>query len=203
MVNKKLIWIITIWVTITVLNYYYFTFFILPLALFLFFLFFTVIFIAELVRLLQRREKVKRYRIEELIVYSIILPLTFFHQFTASIIEKMDWHLQYNKRCLIVEQVKNYTLNPNVSWNGSLCELQYIFPVLSNDGNLLIIERENSTQPNVTVEFFIYRDLLDHPPTKIVYTNDLIQITELEQRINLRPKDNWKLEDNWYRTVGF
>ena len=51
-----------------------------------------------------------------------------------------------------MEQVKNKELNPNVSWNGWVCELPFEFPVVSNGGNDIGITR-NEENNGTTVTF--------------------------------------------------
>src|SRR5690606_38176071 len=100
-----------------------------------------------------------------------------------------------------VNQVLNKELNPNVSWNGWVCELPYEFPVVSNGGNDIGISR-NDENGKTTVSFWVFRNFFDSPSTRFVYTNDPEQRKELEKRVIERPEGNWKLKEYWYRTYG-
>ena len=113
----------------------------------------------------------------------------------------MDWLIFENKRTEIVKQVKDKELNPNVSWNGWVCELPFEFPVISNGGNDIGIYR-NKENNRTTVTFWVFRNFFDSPSTYFVYTNDPEEKKRIEEKIKNKPRNNWKIKKNWYRTYG-
>ena len=114
-------------------------------------------------------------------------------------IEKLDWHIFYNTRTKVVQQVKNGELKPNVGWNGWVCQLPYEFPVISNGGNDIGISKNELTN-EVTVTFWVSRNFLSAPSTHIVYTNRPEDIEYYNDLIERNPVDNWQIEENWFRT---
>ncbi|ESU21379.1 hypothetical protein FCR2A7T_05520 [Flavobacterium cauense R2A-7] len=117
------------------------------------------------------------------------------------IIEKVDWNVFFYKRNQIVEKVKNGELKPNVSWNNWVCQLPFEFPIISNSGNDIGI-RKNENNGKYTIHFWVFRNFLDNPSTYFVYTEDEDDIKAFEEEIKKNPKENWKLEENWYRIYG-
>ena len=107
----------------------------------------------------------------------------------------------YSKRMDVIQEVKNGKLNPNVSWNNWVCELPFEFPIVSNGCNDIGIYR-NKINSSVTVIFWVYRNFFTAPSTKFVYSNDREQIKELDHQVLHDPKNNWRINDNWYRTFG-
>jgi len=194
--KKTLIWITLIWVIITFINYYYTNFFFLAFIWFGMVLFFAIITLIELSKLNTTRASIIKF-----IVLLILLFFTFRRDVPNLIIEKIDWVIFENKRNEIVKQVKKGILNPNVEWNGWVCELPYEFPVVSNGGNDIGIYR-NKKQDKLTVSFWVFRNFFDHPSTYIIYSNDKKIIDRLEKKIDEKPKNNWKLKKNWYRIYG-
>ncbi len=89
--------------------------------------------------------------------FSILFLLTLYRHKTNLAIEKVDWFILENKRNEIVEKVKNKELNPNVSWNGWVCELPFEFPIVSNGGNDIGISR-NEENNGTTVTFWVFRN---------------------------------------------
>jgi hypothetical protein len=200
--SKVLMSIVGFWFILTLINYYYTPYFILPVIWTGVSLFFGVFTIALILRLIKERKKPNKLEVQKLIVFSLLFFLTFFDFFTHGIIEKIDWMILYNKRIDIIEKVKNNELNPNVSWNDRLCQLQFEFPVVSNGGNDIIIKRNNNIG-TCTVVFWVYRNFFSSPSTHFIYTNDPEEINRIENKIKHRPSDNWKIEENWYRTFGY
>jgi len=203
MENKGLVGLIIVWVAIKILNYYFSTVFLLSIILFLMFLYFLIMSVVQIRHTIKERKHISKSRIQKLTVYSLLLVISFLFPYTNTLIEKADWHLQYTKRKAIVEQVRNYKLTPNTEnkyypW----CKLPFIVPVVSNDGNEIIIRRENSLYPKISVGFIIYTGFLDHPSTMLVYSDDPFTLKDLEERIKNDPRENWKIEKNWYRTQG-
>jgi hypothetical protein len=203
MKNKKLVWIITIWVTVKILNYYFDTFLFLPLVLFLAFFFFLIMFIIQTTKTIKERKHLTQLRIQKLTVYGILLIINCLYPYTNTLIEKADWHLSYNKRIAIIEQVHNFELRPRTDNNYfPKCKLPYKLPVVSNNGNEIIIKRKSSHDPKITVEFIIYQGFIDEPSTMLIYSDDPVKLQELQKRIKVQPDENWKLEENWYRIRG-
>jgi len=199
--KKSLIWIVIGWILLSLFNYYYMNFFFLAFELLGLTITLFVISIFQILRLIEERNKMTRLRIQKAVVFSSLFLLTFFHSFTNRIIEKVDWTVFESKRNKIVKQVKERKLSPNVGWNGWVCELPFEFPVVSNGGNDIGVYR-NKTNETLTVTFWVFRNYFDSPSTQFVYTDDLIEIERIEKKIKNNPSENWKLNDNWYRTYG-
>ncbi|WP_179020632.1 hypothetical protein [Winogradskyella forsetii] len=200
--NKKtLIWIVIIWVVLTLVNYYFVPYFIVALEWLILSLVLLIWSIGQIVKLIKERKNLSRQRITSVLVISSLFLLTFFRQPVNQIIEKSDWYIFYNKRTEVVEQVKKGELNPNVSWNGWVCELPFEFPVISNGGNDIGIFR-NQENNQTTVTFWVFRNFFDSPSTHFVFTDDPEEIKRIEEKIEIRPNDNWRIEENWYRTYG-
>ncbi|MDR0790402.1 MAG: hypothetical protein LBO06_06370 [Bacteroidales bacterium] len=160
-----------------------------------------ILFIIQLIELIQERKKLKRRRIISVIVLSVLLFFSIRMMFLIGLlIEKIDFAIFYNKRMEIVEQVKTKQLNPNVEWNGFLCQLPFEYPIISHSGNDICIYRNDTTQ-TVEVSFFISRGFLDIPSKFFVYTNDSNMIKKYEMLIKEKPENNWKKQDNWYRIL--
>lgn len=198
MTNKTLIWIVITWLVLAVVNYYFVPYFIVVLEWILLLFIFACWFIIEIVEIIWKRNKRARSRFAPAATILMLLILTYLRP-QNRIIEKIDWYIFYNKRNEIIRQVKNDELKPNVSWNGWICELPYELPVISNGGNDIGISKNDSTG-NVTVTFWIFRNFFSAPSTHFVYTDDPGQIEWIDELIKQNPGDNWKIEENWYRT---
>jgi len=201
MSKKKLIWISICWIILTLLNHYYVPYFILAFEWFLLLGLLFVLTIIQIIKLIQERKKINKQRIYSLLIIGGIFIMTFYQNIPNWVIEKVDWFVFLNKRIEIVEQVKKDELSPNVDWNGWVCELPFEFPVVSNGGNDIGIFK-NKTDSSLTVQFWIYRNFFDSPSTYLIYTEDNDDIERIEKKILKRPRDNWKLRDNWYRVYG-
>ncbi len=199
MSNKTLIWIVTIWMVLTVINYYLVPYFIVVLEWILLLFIFLFWFIIEIIKLIRKRIKGTQLSIGPAATILILLLLTYWRP-QNRMTEKIDWYIFYNRRSEIVRQVKNDELKPNVSWNGWICELPYEFPVVSNGGNDIGISKNDSTD-NVTVTFWVFRNFFSAPSTHFIYTNDPEKIKQIDGLIARNPGDNWKIEENWYRTL--
>ena len=199
--RKSLIWIVSIWIVLTLVNYYFVPYFIVALEWLILSLALLIWSIRQIVKLINERKNLSRQRITSVLVITSLFLLTFFRQPVNRIIEKADWHIFYNKRTEVVEQVKNGELKPNVSWNGWVCELPYEFPVISNGGNDIGIFR-NQENSRTTVTFWVFRNFFDSPSTHFVFTDDPAEVKRIEEKIANRPNDNWRIKDNWYRTYG-
>ena len=197
--KKKLIWIVSAWVFLTLVNYYFVPYFIVVLEWLILSLALLILTIGQIIKLIRERKNLTRQRIISVSVILTLFLLTFYRQPINQIIEKVDWHIFYNKRTEVVEQVKNGELKPNVSWNGWVCELPYEFPVISNGGNDIGISKNDSTN-EVTVTFWVFRNFFSAPSTHFVYTNRPEDIQYYNDLIERSPNENWKIEDNWYRT---
>jgi hypothetical protein len=201
MTKKGLIWIIIAWVSITLINYYYTIYFILAIIWFVLIISLFYLMLVQLKKTFEERKNLSKLRITNLLTFSLLFILTLYRHKTNLVIEKIDWFLLENKRNEIVEQVKNKEINPNVSWNGWVCELQFEFPVISNGGNDIGILR-NKKNNGTTVMFWVFRNFFDSPSTHFVYSNDPENIKSLDEKIANRPNENWKIKENWYRTYG-
>ena len=199
--KRTFIFVIIGWCILTLLEYYFIPFFIVALLWLTISLGLLIITIIELIKLIKARKSLTQFGILKVIVFSILFYLTYQSWIVHGLIEKVDWKIFYNKRMNIVQQVKTGELNPNVSWNNWVCELPFELPVVSNGGNDIGIYR-NQKNNSVTVTFWVFRNFFDAPSTKFVYTNDNTEIKELNRQVSNDPKHNWKIQDNWYRTLG-
>jgi len=178
------------------MNFFFLGFFWMGLILILF-----ILAIIQAVKTIKERKKLTKLRVAKLVAFSLLLLLTIYRHSTNLAIEKVDWIVLENKRAKIVEQVKSKELNPNVSWNGWVCELPFEFPIVSNGGNDIGIFR-NKEYDGTTVTFWVFRNFFDSPSTHFVFTDDPKEIKRLEKKIAERPDDNWKIKENWYRKYG-
>ncbi|MEM6632300.1 MAG: hypothetical protein AAF694_21685 [Bacteroidota bacterium] len=202
MSQKTLIWIAIGWGILTLFNYYYMNFFFLAFEWIFLCLGLFIGFLIQLAKLAMGPPNPGHLRIQKTGLFLILFVLTFFQSWPNSIIEKLDWLILENRRNEIVNQVKRGELNPNVSWNGIICELPFEFPVVSNGGNDIVIWR-NEERNTVTIEFWIFRNFFEAPQKQFVYTNDPTKIQKIEEKIKKdRFKNNWKIKENWYRTYG-
>lgn len=199
--KKSLIWIVIIWVALTLINYYYMPFFLLAFVWLALSLALLSLVVFQLIMLIKERKHIKRLRIIKLVTFATLFLLTFFRTTTHLAVEKMDWFLLESKRAEIVARVKENKLNPNVSWNGWVCELPFEFPVVSNGGNDIGIFR-NKDNKGITVTFWVFRNFFDAPSTHFIFTDDPQEMKQIEEKIKDRPEDNWKIKENWYRTYG-
>lgn len=188
---------------VILINYYWTLYFILPFIWLINVAVLLIIFIIQFSKLIKERKNISNKRIMNVTITFLLLFLTFyrFYEIPNIIIEKMDWIVLKNKRISIVEKVKLGQLKPNVKWNNGICELPFEFPVVSNGGNdIWIFTNKNTDQK--TIKFFIFRNFFDSPSTFLIYSNDNDKIKYYEQKIKNNPRNNWKIEDNWYRIVG-
>src|SRR5690606_15867842 len=192
---------IVIWVILTLINYYYTNFFLLAFIWLGLILILLTVTIIQLVKLIKERKNLTKLRIVKLLTFTLLFILTLYRDTTNLGIEKVDWLIFENKRTEIVKQVKDKELNPNVSWNGWVCELPFEFPVISNGGNDIGIYR-NKENNRTTVTFWVFRNFFDSPSTYFVYTNDPEEKKRIEEKIKNKPRNNWKIKKNWYRTYG-
>ena len=199
--RKTLIWIVSIWVVLTIVNYYFVPYFIIAFEWVILFLVLLIWSIGQIVKLIKERKNLSRQRIASVLVISSLFLLTFFRQPVNQIIEKADWYIFFSKRTEVVEQVMSGELKPNVSWNGWVCELPFELPVISNGGNDIGIFR-NQENNRTTVTFWVFRNFFDSPSTHFIFTDDPEEIKRIEEKIETRPYDNWRIKDNWYRTYG-
>lgn len=198
--GKRALIIITIsWCIYKLVDYYFIPYFLVVLLWLGLSFGLAVMVVFQLIKLIGEYKAITRLRGVKVVVFSTLLFFTFKHQLINQLIEKADWIIFYNRRTEIVNQVKEKELNPNVSWNNWVCELPYEFPVVSNGGNDIGISRSKNGNA-VTVHFWIFRNFFNASSTFFIYTNNPETIKALEERIANDPKNNWKLENNWYRT---
>ncbi len=202
MSKRALILTVVGWIILTLFNYYYMNFFFLVFELFALILTLFIILFFQIFRLIKERKNLSKLRIQKAFVFLALFLLTLFTSKTNRLIEKADWVIFQNTRTEIVERVKNNELQPNVKWNGWVCELPFEFPVVSNGGNDIGIFK-NKTTDKLTVTFWVFRNFSESPSTKLIYTEDPKQIKIIEEKITRNPKENWKIKDNWYRTYGY
>lgn len=198
--TKTLLWIVVVWVLWTLINYYFLPYFIVALGwlgLSLGLFTWTLILIGKTIK---ERKSLSKQRVFSTTIICVLFLLTSNGQLVNGIIEKADWYVFYSKRSSVVELVKENKLTPNVSWNNWVCELPYEFPIISNGGNDIGIRKNDSTG-KVTVTFWVFRNFFSAPSTHFVYTDDPEEIEEINYLIKQRPGDNWKIKDNWYRTL--
>jgi len=161
---------------------------------------FLTITLVQFIILLEERKNIKKIRVVKVLFYGLFFYLTLLGGFSIDRrIEKANWQILYNKRVEIVEKVKNRELVPNVDRHSdySFIELPFRFPIVSDGGNEIKIERNDSTQA-ITVWFFIHWGLLDSPSSFFMYTNDDKRIKYFDSIVE-RSKSSWKIKENWYR----
>ena len=201
--SQKTLFMITIgWVLLTLFNYYYMNFFFLACEWIFLSLGLLIAFGVQLAKLAMGPPNPGSLRVQKIGIFLLLFTLTLFRSWPNSLIETCDWWILENKRNEIVNQVKRGELNPNVSWNGIICELPFEFPVVSNGGNDIVIWRDEERN-TLTVEFWVFRNFFEAPSTQFIYTNDPQKIQEIEAKIEKdQSKNNWKIKANWYRTMG-
>ncbi len=196
---KKLIWIIVAWVLLTLAEYYFVPFFILALEWLIMSLVFLIWTIIQFGKVIDE-QKASRQRLLSTFTIFTLFILTLFRQPVHRLIEKVDWHIFYSKRCDLVTQVKEGKLKSNIKDKSWEYELPYKFPVISNGGNNFLITKNDSTG-NVTVTFWVFRNYCNSPSIHLVYTNDIEEMELLNNWVKNNPQDNWRINENWYRTV--
>lgn len=164
-------------------------------------LIFVVGTIIQVVKLIRERRVLTKFRIVKLVVFGLLLVLTFFRNVPNGLIEKVDWNILKSKRIEIVEKIKRGELKANGKYNNGICQLPFKFPIVSNGGNDVWIIR-NKENEKITIRFFVFRNFFDSPSTKFVFTEDQKIMDMFEKRIKEEPENNWKLDDNWYRIYG-
>lgn len=128
------------------------------------------------------------------IIISIFLFMFVFEEYS----DQFNWWVFKNKREQIVSDVKQGLRQPNVSHNGVIHYLGYDFPVISNGGNDILIEKQGN---KTTVRFFISRGFLDNPSHYFIYTDDPYYIQKFQEKIKQNPEFNWQIKENWYRIM--
>lgn len=196
-----MIYIVTAWCVLTVVEYYNLPYFIKPILWILISLSLFILAIIHLIILFYERKSITKISIYNFVIFSVLFYLTINPKLVDRLIEKIDWKILYTKRMEIVDKVKSKELNPNVSWNNYVCKLPFSFPVVSNGGNDIGISRYQNSN-TVTVNFWIYRAFFNNPSTYFIYTNNYEEIKQLEMQIIKDPKHNWKIQDNWYRVLA-
>jgi hypothetical protein len=199
MSKRTLIFVVICWCILTLVKYYLLPYFIVLLLWLGLSLGLLIVAIIQFVKLIRERKTLSKLRMWKFFVFAGLFYLTFDSSLVDGLIEKAEWKVYYEKRMNIVQQVEGGELNPNVSWNNWVCELPFEFPVISNGGNDIGIYR-NKNNNTLTVTFWIYRNYFEAPSIQFVYTNDSDQIKVLDQKATIAPKQNWKIQDNWYRT---
>ena len=199
--EKHIKWIIIGWIILTISNFYFVPYFIVAFGWFGLLAGFFAFTIYQIIKAIKERKQITKLRLYKLTLFLALFFLTFYGRYVDRLIEKVDWRIFYNKRTEIVEQVKSNDLNPNVDWNGWVCELPFEFPVISHGGNDIGIIR-NEEKNTTTVTFWVFRNFFSAPSTRLIYTNDSTKIESINKLIKRHPKDNWKIEENWYRTYG-
>ena len=199
--KKTLIWIIVIWILITLINYYYTNFFILAFIWLGMSLIFGIVTIIQIIKLISERKNLTKFRILKVIVFALLFVLTFQRNIPNGIIEKTDWVILKNKRTEIVEQIKRNEIKGKGTSGNGIFELPFEFPILSNAGNDVWVFK-NKENNSVTIQFWVFRNFFDSPSTLFVYSDDKERIADLEQKVKENPKNNWKLDKNWYRIYG-
>lgn len=194
-------YIIIGWGILTFVEYYLLPYFVVTLLWIVVSATLFIITTVQLLKLIKERKRLTRRRWLSFATFLILFYLTFKPWTVHEMIEKIDWHLFYQKRVAIIQQVKSGRLKPNVSWNNWVCELPYEFPVVSNGGNDIGISRNKETN-SVTVTFWVYRNFFSAPSTTFVFTDNKDDIAAFDERVAAKPENNWKLRDGWYRLFG-
>lgn len=189
------------WVLLQLLIFYEIWDFVAQFILFFVAFLFFLLLIRNGVKLFQSRKRLDfKKRIFKFLFALTILFLTIFDFIPRNLIERFDWILLYNKRMEIVEDIKLGKIKTNVYQNNPLYRLPYKYPIVSNSGNEIVIEKDNKNF--YTVEFFITRPAFISPATRFVFTESEDVSSEFEKKIKEDPTQNKKLEKNWYRISG-
>ncbi len=199
--KKTLIYIIIGWCLLTIIKYYFIPYFIAFLLWALLSFTFLGFAITQVLKIVWEWKSLAKLRIIKFLVFSILFYLTFNQSPFNRLIEKADWSIQYKRRMAIVDKVKSGELNPNGNHNNGLCKLPYEFPVVSHGGNDILIGKSSDSE-ELIVKFWIFRNFFEAPSIYFVYTTNEKKINELEERVARDPKNNWRIEENWYRTFG-
>lgn len=195
----KSILIIFAWGILTIINFYFVPYFLLALEWLLILFIFLLFAIIKTVKISKSDENLTKSKKIQYGLITVLFFLTIYPHPVNKVLEKIDWFIFYSKRIEIVQMVKNRQLNPNVSWSKDLCELPYEFPVISNGGNDIVINRIDSSD-HLTVTFWIFRNFFSSPSTHLIYTNNPYEIERIQHIMNRDPSNNWEIEKNWYRT---
>lgn len=199
MSQKNSVLVIFAWGILTIINFYFVPYFLLALEWLLILIIFLIFAAIETVKISKSDENLTRNKKVQYGIITVLFILTIYPHPVNRIVEKIDWYIFYSQRNEIVQMVKNRQLNPNVSWSKDLCELPYEFPVISNGGNDILINRIDTTD-RVKVTFWIFRDFFRSPSTYLVYTNNPYEIERIQNIMKRDPLNNWEIEKNWYRT---
>jgi len=130
------------------------------------------------------------------LLYFTFNPIRQIHAMT----EQEDWTHFYETRTQVVKQVDARLLYPDNYTLSGYCRLPKTFPIVSNGGNQIYITKD-PLQDAITVSFFIHLGFFEGYNSAFIYTNNPEHIEKLEERIRENPESNWKIQNNWYRTV--
>lgn len=205
MKHKKLKLLLLVWTIILLTNYYWTPYFVLPFVWLLTVGALIIFILNQIFKFYNERKNISKARILNIVVLSLLLFLTFyrFYEIPNRGIEKIDWFVLKNKRTEILGRIKKGELKPDVKWNNGICELPFEFPIISNGGNDVWIFNSEKNSNQKTVKFFIFRNFFDSPSTYLIYSDDSEQMKYYEDKIKSNPKENWKIEQNWYRINGY
>lgn len=197
--GRTLIYIVLGWIILTIVQYYFIPFFIVPLLWIVLSLAFLIISINQFIILVKERKNITAIRIQKVVVFSILFVLTFERWPANRLIENIDWKVQYARRMSIVKEIKQQKTLLNRQKSFGIYQLPYEFPVVSHGGNDVVVSW-NKKNNGLTITFWTFRNFFSAPSTHFVYTDDSDQKAELESTIARHPGSNWKLDDHWYRT---
>src|SRR5690606_10431770 len=152
----------------------------------------------QLYKLIRELKSLQAIRILKVITFALLCYLTVAAWVTRNLIECVDWAIFYSKRSQIIEQIKSRQLVPHIEYNSQLCQLPFHFPILSNGGNKIVIERSENGE-HFTVTFWTLRGLVVTESIGFVYSDNPIDLVELQEKVKTNPDNNWKIEDHWYR----
>ncbi len=197
MKSRTIISIVLIWCLWRIVEHYYLPSFViiftwLPLSITL-----LILSIVHLSKLFRNNNRHSKQKIFNATFYIVLFFFTFYRLPFNKLIEKADWYLFYNKRIELINQLKkDEFINESSPTLLKSIQLPYRFPILSVDGNEVFY---NKNGKNITVAFFIERGLSISSSVYLIYTNNETEIFDFENRIIRNPRENWKINDNWYR----
>ena len=200
--TQKIIILIATWLIFVFADYFFLPYFIQPFSWLFVCLTLLILSIRQISKTVKQRKNLKSNRILNLLITVLIFLLTFynFNKIPNSIVEKLDWLISYNKRKQIVEEVEVGKLKPNTEMNNGICKLPFGFPIVSNGGNDIWIN-ENESKSAKTIKFWISRGFFDAPQTYFIYTKDTETKKYYQELIKTKPEYNWQLEENWCRIM--
>lgn len=161
-----------------------------------FFIIFCSLIILQGKALFHKSKANGRFNIPATGICLILLLLTIFSSFTNRVIERIDWRLFYNERMVIIRQIKKGLITATGDFGE--CRLPDRFSRVSANN---IIRIHGTQNDSLTIIFYMHtQGFADYVvSSQFIYTNDAGERKYMNTKIKRNPKENWKLNDEWYR----